>query len=322
MNEAERAEVVEAIPLERSMVTVRPEETAVVLWGTDDPRAMVTRMTAVADALKAAIEDRGMVNTISGRKYVRAEGWAMVGAMLGIFARTVSVEVDEVGQMDELTIERRGQPVTLPAFTGNITYKAHVDLVTRDGGVVGGATALCSRREERWRERDDSQIASMAQTRAAAKAARMTLGFIMPIAGYEATPAEEMDGVEPAARTATPPRAKSEGQAHPRGAPKPPDKLDTVGDLFTWTRYQHDWTPNDVAKFLGVENSGDVAKTMQSKRLTVQDVAEAIDIELMQPPAGIPEAASPEAQEDAQDAADSDGESEAAAQAEDATDGM
>ncbi len=290
MNEAERAEVVEAIPVERSMVTVRPEETAVVLWGTDDPTAMVKRMTAIADALKAAIEDRGMVNEISGRKYVRAEGWAMVGAMLGIFARTVSVEVSEVDG------------------DRNITYKAQVDLVTRDGGVVGGATALCSRREERWRERDDSQIASMAQTRAAAKAARMTLGFIMPIAGYEATPAEEMDGVEPAARTQT--TAKARGNGSSRGAPKPPDKLETVGDLFTWARFHHDWTPNDIAKFLGAETPGDIAGEMRSKSATAQDVAEAIGIELAQPPA--------EAQEGAQDTAGGDSESGAPVEGEDA----
>jgi hypothetical protein len=158
----------------------QPESAAVVLWGTDDPRGMTSRMTAIADALADAIEARGMFTTISGRKYVLAEGWSLVGAMVGVFPHPRLVE------------ELRDQE-------GNwFGFRATVDLVTRDGGVVGGAVALCTVNEAQWRDRDPNQIASMAQTRATAKAYRSTLGFIMPMAGYAATPAEEMEGVAPA----------------------------------------------------------------------------------------------------------------------------
>lgn len=161
------------------MALVPRETAAVVLWGTDDPRGMTRRMAQVADSMAEAVRERGMVNEISGREYVRAEGWSLVGAMVGVFPRPRSVEeIREDGFL--------------------VGFRATIDLVTRDGGVVGGAVALCTRDEERWRDRDWNQIASMAQTRATAKAYRQTLGFIMPMAGYEATPAEEMDGVTPA----------------------------------------------------------------------------------------------------------------------------
>ena len=151
-----------------------PETTAVALWGTDDPVSMVARMSAVADAMAAVVRGRGLVQkfTIKGktREYVNVEGWALVGAMIGVFPRTR--EVEEIRLPDG-------------ALVG---FKASVDLMTRDGGMVGGSTAICTRDEERWADRDWNQIASMAQTRATAKAYRMSLGFVMPMASFEATP--------------------------------------------------------------------------------------------------------------------------------------
>lgn len=165
------------------------ETTAVALWGTDDPVSMVARMSAVADAMAAVVRGRGLVQTftIKGktREYVNVEGWALVGAMIGVFPRTR--EVEEIRLPDGVLVG----------------FKASVDLMTRDGGTVGGSTAICTRDEERWADRDWNQIASMAQTRATAKAYRMSLGFVMPMASFEATPAEEMDGIHD--RPTTPP---------------------------------------------------------------------------------------------------------------------
>lgn len=165
-------------------LAVRNDEpsTAVVLWGTDDPRGMTNRMGAVADAMAAVVRQRGLVQTfkISGvnRDYVKVEGWSLVGAMIGVFPHTERVE--EI-RLDDGSL---------------IGFRAFVDLIARGtDGVVGGAMAICTRDEERWADRDFNQIASMAQTRATAKAYRMTLGFVMPMAGYEATPAEEMESV-------------------------------------------------------------------------------------------------------------------------------
>ncbi len=61
-----------------------------------------------------------------------------------------------------------------------------------DGRVVGSAEAMCSRSETTWANRDDYALRSMAQTRATSKAMRQPLGFVMALAGFDPTPAEEM----------------------------------------------------------------------------------------------------------------------------------
>lgn len=214
---------------ERAVAVVRhePQNAAVELWGSNNPREMTARMGVVADAISDVIRNRGLYSNIQGKDYVTVEGWSMTGAMIGVFPRTREIRVIEEGHLDALTVQRKrrgGQgtyEVHYPAFDGVITYEASVDLITRDGGVVGGAVSLCSRREEQWRDRDDNQIASMAQTRAIAKAYRMTLGFVMPMAGYAATPAEEMtDAVVAQDPQAQPPREErrpSPAVARPAG---------------------------------------------------------------------------------------------------------
>jgi hypothetical protein len=63
---------------------------------------------------------------------------------------------------------------------------------------------MCTRSEGKWRTAGDYAIRSMAQTRAVSKALRLPLGFIMQLAGYSATPAEEIaadEQPEPGERT-------------------------------------------------------------------------------------------------------------------------
>ena len=58
--------------------------------------------------------------------------------------------------------------------------------------IVGGAEAYCMRDEENWKEKPWFQLASMAQTRAGAKALRNVLAWVVVLAGYRPTPAEEL----------------------------------------------------------------------------------------------------------------------------------
>jgi len=79
-------------------------------------------------------------------------------------------------------------------------WEARVEARTLSGAVVGAAEAECVKAEKNWGNRDDYALRSMAQTRATAKALRLPLGFIVVLAGFEATPADEMpsDSSEPA----------------------------------------------------------------------------------------------------------------------------
>lgn len=166
------ADVIEAgTDLER--VEAAPPGT---LFRTDDPLEVVERASRVADSLKGVLSRQGLTQNIQGKAYVKVEGWVTLGSMLGVV------------------------PVctwTRPVERG---WEARVEARTLDGRVIGAAEAQCTRDEKMWSKRDDYALRSMAQTRATSKALRGPLGFIVTLAGYVATPAEEIptDGPPPA----------------------------------------------------------------------------------------------------------------------------
>jgi hypothetical protein len=65
-----------------------------------------------------------------------------------------------------------------------------------DSVVLSRGYAVCSNKENSKRRFDEYAIASMAQTRAVGKAYRNILAWLMKAAGFEATPAEEMDFIK------------------------------------------------------------------------------------------------------------------------------
>ena len=156
--------------------------TQVTLFGTDDPSLVIERASAIATALADVIKKQGLATMIQGKSHVRVEGWTVLGSMIGVFPVLESCEAIEIDGIDG--------------------FVATVNAQTMNGNVIGKATAYCMRSENRWRNADTYAVASMAQTRATSKALRIPLGFIMQIAGYETTPAEERD-LEPPKPKAT-----------------------------------------------------------------------------------------------------------------------
>jgi hypothetical protein len=159
MNEAvEIVPVVEEVNL--GVIHVRAED-------------VVKRASAVATELAKVINDRKLYASIQSKKYVTVEGWNTLGAMLGV-----------------LPMERECHKV-------ENGYEASVDLIrTSDGMKVGGSSAICTRDESKWATRDEYAVRSMAITRATGKAFRLGFSWIMKLAGYEATPAEEIIDAE------------------------------------------------------------------------------------------------------------------------------
>lgn len=145
----------------------------VTLFGTDDPTAVVERASNVATALASVIDERRLFSNIGGKKHVQVEGWTLLGSMLGVFA-----EIEWSRPLDN-------------------GWEARAVARTLNGNVVGAAEAMCTTSEGRWGRADAYAVRSMAQTRAVSKALRMPLGFIMHLAGYSATPAEEMTDTTP-----------------------------------------------------------------------------------------------------------------------------
>jgi hypothetical protein len=153
------------------------------LFGTSDPDEILVEVTRRANALARVIEKQKLAVSISGRHYVRVEGWTCLGTLSGVFPVCVWSRQLENG------------------------WEARVEARTLSGAVVGAAEAMCVRSERSWASRDEFSLRSMSQTRATSKALRAPLGFIMSLAGFESTPAEEMpspETVEARAPVATP----------------------------------------------------------------------------------------------------------------------
>jgi hypothetical protein len=76
--------------------------------------------------------------------------------------------------------------------TGDELIHARAWLSDARGTILGRADGYCSTGESRWRDKPFYARASMAQTRALAKAMRLRHAWVMVMAGYSPTPAEEM----------------------------------------------------------------------------------------------------------------------------------
>jgi hypothetical protein len=161
------------------------------LFRTDDPVEVVEQAGRVADALKGVLTRQGLTQKIGGRDHVLVEGWTTLGSMLGVFA--VKEWVRELPWPDPVP-----QALTQQHGRGLVFgYEASFQARRGDGTVIGGAEAECKRTENSWKGRDDYALKSMAQTRATSKALRVPLGFIVTLAGYEATPEAEIPHAAP-----------------------------------------------------------------------------------------------------------------------------
>ncbi|WPP50861.1 hypothetical protein [Catalinimonas niigatensis] len=129
----------------------------------------------LAQDLARFIKENKLFHNIQGKAYVNVEGWQYAGARLGI-----------VPVIEALTNYSTGEK--------EIKYQALVKLFDlKSQQTVGSGFAICSNLENGKRNYQEFAIASMAQTRAIGKAYRNILAWIIRAAGYEPTPAEEMD---------------------------------------------------------------------------------------------------------------------------------
>lgn len=132
------------------------------------PAALVSGAAEMAKELATVIQSQKLFTVIQGKRFVNVEGWTTLATMLGVTAREIE------------TTEHEG------------VYVAVVELVRMsDGACISRASAECGE-ESPWSKRAKYARRSMAQTRATSKACRLAFSWIMSLAGYEVTPAEEM----------------------------------------------------------------------------------------------------------------------------------
>lgn len=152
-------------------------QSPVSLFGTNDPAEVVEAAKRAATPLVDVIRSQKLAVKIGPSEHVRVEGWTLLGSMLGVFP--VCTWTRQIVGADQ-----------------SEGWEARVEARTRNGEIVGAAEAECLRSEKTWANRDDYALRSMAQTRATSKALRQPLGFVMQLAGFNPTPAEEMPAPE------------------------------------------------------------------------------------------------------------------------------
>jgi len=137
------------------------------------PEVVLQEAQRAALALQRVVAGKKKPVIFKGEQYLEFEDWQTVGKFYGLCARTFEAT-----------------PVEIFGVKGAKARAEVVDL--RTGQVVGGAEAYCMRDEENWAGKPWFQLASMAQTRAGAKALRNVLAWVVVLAGYRPTPAEEL----------------------------------------------------------------------------------------------------------------------------------
>jgi len=192
-----QGEVIKGNGQEMALALVEKRQDALAL--NRAPELVLEEAQKAAAALTKVIKGKKKPVIFNGEQYLEYEDWQTLGRFYGVVAKVRSTKFVDFGDVQG--------------------FEAAADalLVTTDQ-VISSAEAMCLNDEEKWSMRPKYewrgpqnnrqrikvseepvplfQLRSMAQTRACAKALRNVLSWVVVLAGYRPTPAEEIDGVE------------------------------------------------------------------------------------------------------------------------------
>jgi hypothetical protein len=165
-----------ALAQDRSLAARPVAESMPTLFGAMRPSDKIAYAVEVANALKPILEAKKLVHKLNRRnpddEYVELEGWQTCANLCGV---TAKVEW------------------TKPLEDGS-GFESRAVVVRVESGIeVAAGESQCSRKEGgNWGNAQDFALKGMAQTRAQSRALRGVLAWILVLAGYNPTPAEEM----------------------------------------------------------------------------------------------------------------------------------
>ena len=154
------------------------------------PAEVLAEAKDAALQLQMVVANKDKKVMMNGEQYLEFEDWQTLARFYGITARVVRTTFIDYGAA-------RG-------------FEATADAIDRDGRVISSAEAMCLNDEPKWSTRSKYewqnrqkvkvgeepvplfQLRSMAQTRACAKALRNVLAWVVVLAGYRPTPAEDI----------------------------------------------------------------------------------------------------------------------------------
>jgi hypothetical protein len=136
----------------------------------------------VSKQLVEFIDNCGLAPVVfpgSKKEHLWFEHWQFIGTFFGVTTRVTDVK--EISDK------------------GGTGFQATAVAVNSEGVIVGGAISRCMESEtkgskQQWMGKPGYSIMGMAQTRACARSLRQLFGWVVQLAEYSPTPAEEMDG--------------------------------------------------------------------------------------------------------------------------------
>lgn len=163
MSEPETVEVAEIVPIGQRSIYL-----------STDPMDQLNEARQRASVLVEVVKEQGLAKSFGGGKpHVFVEGWQFLASQFGLIP-----DIEWTKELDD-------------------GWEARAALRRlSDGVVIAHGDGECRKTERNWKDRDSYAIRSMAQTRAVSKVCRIALSSVMVMAGFNATPAEEMDGIE------------------------------------------------------------------------------------------------------------------------------
>ena len=140
------------------------------------PEIVLDEAKKAAKALADVVSGKKKPVIMNGEQYLEFEDWQTVGRFYGVTAKIISTTFIDYGSVQG--------------------FEARAVAIRADGMEISAAEAMCLNDEPNWKSKPMFQLRSMAQTRAAAKSLRNVLAWVVVLAGYKPTPAEEMTGNE------------------------------------------------------------------------------------------------------------------------------
>lgn len=162
-----------------------------------DPKIILAEAKRAATALKKVIDGRQKKLTFNGEQYLFNEDWLTVARFYGVTSRIRETRYVEYGD------SVRGFEAVAEAY------------LVHSGQIISTGEAMCLSDEPKWNMRAKYsyekgrkvkvgeepvplfQLKSMAQTRASSRVLRQVFAWVVVLAGYQPTPAEEMDNRNP-----------------------------------------------------------------------------------------------------------------------------
>ncbi|HQD36994.1 MAG TPA: hypothetical protein PKV92_07865 [Thermodesulfovibrio thiophilus] len=173
------------------------------------PEIVLSEAQRAAQALTEVIKSKAKPVMIRGEQYLEFEDWQTVGRFYGVTPKVVETKYVKIGTAEGF--EARAVVVRL-----------------KDGLEISAAEAMCLNDEANWDNKPLFMLKSMAQTRACAKALRNVLAWVVVLAGFKPTPAEEIIELENIAQNA--PEKEKASKPIPRYGGKPKTQSEGISD--------------------------------------------------------------------------------------------